>query len=253
MGDGGFDTGVEFEIAEQRFSAEWDEDSVTQNDEVDIEFDSSRGDYIVEVSADGLNADELETMFGDSSQYVATNDEDDSVYLEGDTGTTITADVTDDIDAGEYDFDFQVTDTTASDSAELEIGEENRNIDFSQSTYTEEVGDLAEITVQMEDTDEAYVFLGGDDVNYLEAVRLIDDDNDGEVTFSFNTFTGSDESANPFEVVSEDDEVEMVTSDIDVTDGEIDQNLDGETENLLEPGDYDLRVSTSLQSGSMRR
>ncbi|WP_239640400.1 DUF7827 domain-containing protein [Halogeometricum pallidum] len=247
MGDGGFDNGVEFEIAEQRFSANWDEDSVTQNDAVDLELESSRGDYIVEVSADGLDADELETMFGDASQYVATNEEDDSVYLNAGTDTTVTADVTDDIDAGEYDFDFQVTDTTASDSDTLEIGEENRNIDFSQSTYTEEVGDLAEITVQMEDTDQAYVFVGGEDVNYLEAVRLSDEDDDGEVTFSFNTFTGSDESADPFEVVSEDDEAEMVTSDIDVTEGEIGDNLDGKVSNLLESGDYDLRVSTSLQ------
>ncbi|MDS0295102.1 BGTF surface domain-containing protein [Halogeometricum luteum] len=244
MGDGGFDDGIFFEIAEQDLTAEWDEDSVTQNDEVELDFESGRGDYLVEVSADGLDADELEIMFGDANEYVATNEEDDSVYLEGDTDATITAEVTDDIDAGEYDFEFQVTDTTASDSDTLEIGEENRNIDFSQSTYTEEVGDLAEITVQMEDTDQAYVFIGGDDVNYLEAVRLNDDDDDGEVTFSFNTFTGSEEDTDPFELVSEDDEIETVTEDIEVTEGD---RLDGAVDNRLEPGDYDLRASTSLQ------
>ena len=239
----GFDNGTTFEVAVQDLTANWSEDSVTQNDEEDLELESGRSDYIVEVSADSLDVDDLEEIFQGADEFIASNEEDDSVYLDGDTDSEITANFSDDIDAGDYEFDVEVTDTTASDSASIEVTEEDTDITFGQSVYTEEVGDVVEMSVEMEDTDEAYVFVGGEEVNYLEAVHLVDDDDDGMVNFTYNTFLagfGEGASEDAFEVEGDDelgdDEVTRITND----------DIPNELDSRLETGEYDLRVSNSL-------
>ncbi|MDS0295369.1 BGTF surface domain-containing protein [Halogeometricum luteum] len=248
-GDGGVngENAIEFEVAVQSLTANWSEDSVNQDDEEDLELESGRSDYLVEVGADGLDADDLEDIFGEASQFVGVNDEDDTVYLESDTDTDITANFSDDIDAGDYNFDVEVTDTTASDSASIEVTDDEADVNFADSVYTEQVGDVVEMSVNMEDREEAYVFVGGEDVNYLEAVQLTDDDEDGVVNFTFNSYTANEENTNPFELVEDsDDELELATGDIEAENGDIGDSLDGTLDERLETGDYDLRTSTSL-------
>ncbi|MDS0300403.1 PGF-CTERM sorting domain-containing protein [Halogeometricum sp. S1BR25-6] len=238
---------VEFEVAVQSLTANWSEDSVTQGDSEDLELESGRSDYIVEVSADGLDADDLETIFGDSDAFVGTNDEDDSVYLDAGEQDEIPADFGDDIDAGDYEFDVEVTDTTASDSASIAVEESDADVNFADSVYTEQVGDVVEMSVNMEDRDEAYVYVGGDDVNYLEVVKLTDDDDDGMVNFTFNTYTANESNVNPFELVEDsDDELELATGDVETEDNGLPGAVDGTLSERLETGDYDLRTSTSL-------
>jgi hypothetical protein len=238
----GFDNGTTFEIAVQSLTANWSEDSVTQNDEEDLELESGRSDYIVEVSADSLDADDLEEIFQGADEFIASNEEDDSVYVRGGTDTEITSAFSDSIDSGNYEFDVEVSDTTASDSASIEVGEEDVEITFSQSVYTEEVGDVAEMSIQMEDREEAYVFVGSEDVNYLEVVHLVDDDEDGVVNFTFNTFLagyGEGPSEDAFEVKGDDelgdDGVSRISND----------DIPNELDSRLETGEYELRVATS--------
>ncbi|MDS0295155.1 BGTF surface domain-containing protein [Halogeometricum luteum] len=250
VGDGGVngENTLEFEVAVQSLTANWSEDSVTQGDSEDLELESGRSDYIVEVSADGLDADELETLFGDSDAFVGTNDEDDSVYLDAGEQDEIPADFTDDIDAGDYEFDVEVTDTTASDTASIEVSESDADVNFADSVYTEQVGDVVTMSVEMEDRDEAYVYVGGDDVNYLEVVQVTDDDEDGMVNFTFNTYTANESGTNPFELVEDsDDELELVTGDVETEDNGLPAEVDGVLDSRLETGDYDLRTSTSLE------
>ena len=238
----GFDNGTTFEVAVQDLTANWSEDSVTQNDEEDLELESGRSDYIVEVSADSLDVDDLEEIFQGADEFIASNEEDDSVYVRGGTDTEITSAFSDSIDSGNYEFDVEVTDTTASDSASIEVGEEDVEITFSQSVYTEEVGDVAEMSIQMEDREEAYVFVGSEDVNYLEVVHLVDDDEDGVVNFTFNTFLagyGEGPSEDAFEVKGDDelgdDGVSRISND----------DIPNELDSRLETGEYELRVATS--------
>ncbi|ELZ31663.1 Chromosome segregation ATPase-like protein [Halogeometricum pallidum JCM 14848] len=237
---------VDFEVAVQTLQANWSEDTVNQgsNDQPELELESNRNGYLVNVSADNLDADELEMIFEDSAAYVSTDEDEDLVTLNTSSseGEDIQANFTDDIDAGDYEFDVEVTDTTASDSASIEVTETDADVNFAQSVYSEQVGDVVEMSVEMEDRDEAYVFIGGDDVNYLEAVKVIDDNEDGVVNFTFNTYTANtDEMA--FEAVG-DDEVEA--ADIDTESGDaLPENLDGNLSSRLETGDYDLRSSTS--------
>lgn len=52
-----------FEVVAQELTVSWAETDVTTGDEVDVAFDSNRGDYNVTVSADGLDADQLRALF----------------------------------------------------------------------------------------------------------------------------------------------------------------------------------------------
>ncbi|MDS0295224.1 BGTF surface domain-containing protein [Halogeometricum luteum] len=249
-GEGGINApnAIEFEVAVQSLTANWSEDSVTQGNSEDLELESGRDDYIAEVSADGLDADDLETLFGDADAFVGTNDEDDSVYLDAGVQDEIPADFTDDIDAGDYQFDVEVTDTTASDSASITVEESDADVNFADSVYTQQVGDIVDMSVNMEEREEAYVYVGGDDVNYLEVVQLTDDDDDGVVNFTFNTYTANESGTNPFELEDgSDDELELVTGDVETEENGLPPAVDGTLSSRLETGDYDLRTSTSLQ------
>ncbi|REA02394.1 PGF-CTERM sorting domain-containing protein [Haloferax sp. Atlit-6N] len=242
---------VKFEVAVQTLNTTWDSNTVSQDDSETLVFDSGRGDYLAEISADGLDVDDLESIFGDD--VVASNPDDDSVYVSAGTDTEIDADFSEDIDAGSYEFNIEVTDTTASDSATIEVTEKDTEVSFGQSVYTQNVGDVSEFSVNMDDTDEAYVFVGGEDVNYLEAVHLVDDDEDGMVNFTFNTYATATASAGPtdaFEVLGDDemgdDGVVRFSSNPADTANNYNPDIDAQLDTPVEEGNYDLRTSSSL-------
>lgn len=218
-----------WEVAVQSLSAEFDDDDlpVTTGDLATIEMTSNRGTYTVNVTAEGLDEDDLAEIFNNTANNDFVNgtdndeDDDDSVQLNTSSDGTIEANFSRFDETGEFTFDFEVSDTTATASATVDVGEEDVEIDFTQSSFTEETGDIVEISIEMEDTTEAFIFVGGEDVNYLERVHVVDDNEDGEVTLSMNTFlAGTDAQAgapnnnssttgdvqdNAFEVTSEDD------------------------------------------------
>ena len=104
-------------------------------------------------------------------------------------------------DAGDYDFTFTGADTEASATASITVNEEDQDAEFSQGVYTQSAGDVVEITVGLQDTDEAFMQFGGEEVGFFDVFYIEDDDGDGEVTFQINTRVlgtnvGSDEALN---------------------------------------------------------
>ena len=186
------DSGAAFEIAEQNLDVSFDDDEVREQGTTTVEFDSNRGSYAVNVSADGLDAEEIATIFGDGEDQngelaiEAVDDDEDRIMLatlndgEYDIGFT-------GIDTGEYDFEFEVTDTTASDSATIEVTELDVDGQFGESSYTYTAGDIAQMTVELEDTDDAFVQFGDEDAGFIDVLYIEDDDDDDEVTFQVNT------------------------------------------------------------------
>jgi len=188
---------ADWEVAVQTLSASFDEDDVPTDtgSSATIDVDSNRGVYQVNVTAEGLDEEDLEMIFNqsdDGNAFVAGSgaDDDDSVQLNiSGSSDTVEANFTEFDEAGSYTFDFEVSDTTASASASVEVAEEDVDLNFAQSIITQEEGDWAAITVTYGDTDDAYIYVGGEDVNYLERVHLVDDDGDGQATVIFNTFS----------------------------------------------------------------
>jgi len=115
-----------FELTVQDFSAEWEEDSYdTGETEAELTTESQRNSYNVIISADGLDYDDLEALFaGDNSPVgdvaIDENSEDDEIIVEGFRDDQIIGNFSNaSIDSGDYQFDLEVKDTEATDSASV--------------------------------------------------------------------------------------------------------------------------------------
>ncbi|MFP8952677.1 BGTF surface domain-containing protein [Natrialbaceae archaeon A-arb3/5] len=225
-----------FEIRVQDLDADFDDDSVTDsqpNSDTELELDSVRGEYSVNVSADGDLSDaelfgilvedapddhgydnyeemvedirdngdafdgDLESgaTFGAFNVGVYDTDEDDDdadydekvvLYEIGDMEEDVDFDGIDDDD---YTFDFNVSDTEASASDDITVSESDANANFDQSVYTQTAGDLQEFTIELEDTDDAYIQFGDEDSSFVDIFYIEDDSGNDEVTFTVNTRT----------------------------------------------------------------
>jgi len=252
-----------FSLTEQRFDVEWDEDSVTEDDnDVEIELDTQRtGDYNITVSADGMSYDELEALFtgftdgadtiepagdalnvGDDADHIPVDrlgfdrDDDDFDDIKDDGFLTLNLSSSsswnaDDVlianftnldnveglpDDGEYEFEFIVTDTTATASDSIVISEDGQDGEFSQGVYQGTAGDLVEFTIELEDTDEAWIQIGDEDAGFLDVIYVKDDDDSGEVTFKMNTrLAGTNVSTGDVYYSDDDDIVASAVHDYD--------------------------------------
>ncbi|MFC6938803.1 BGTF surface domain-containing protein [Salinirubellus sp. GCM10025818] len=121
-------------------------------------------------------------------------------------------------DSGNYtvevvDLPTDISDTTQS----IRVSETEGDASFAQSVVSEERGDIARITVEMANRDEATVNIGEEDVSYLTSIDVVDDDDDGEVTLLFNTYAPSDpDEAVTLAESSEDDEIDDISFNITV-------------------------------------
>ncbi|NLV12073.1 DUF7282 domain-containing protein [Haloarcula argentinensis] len=134
---------------------------------------------------------------------------------------------------------------------------------FETSTVQDEIGDAPNITVQVDNTEDAILSVGStNDDNYAIIAEVNDDDGDGEVTVQFNSYTAGTSSANSNEdydfsedgstsatvlSVYGDDDIEVLEEegsfnrldDVDDDDAE-EVTL---TTDTLEPGSYSINVT----------
>ncbi|MFY4816189.1 BGTF surface domain-containing protein, partial [Haloarcula sp. AONF1] len=228
-----------WEVATQSLTVDL-EDSEVNNDgtsaATELEFDSNRAGYTVDVTtADGsLDVSELRDIFENNGNYdvIADNqaDDDDEVTVTqaGDSSAEGAADIDfSGIDAEDYDFEFNVSDSTASDAATVTVQELDVDASFSEGVQTDTAGDIANFTVELDDTDEIYVQFGDEEVGFIDILRLEDDDDDDEVSFQVNTRTlGTPGASNVYN--SEDDIVESAIHDGSVSGAQYyDEEVDG--------------------------
>ena len=95
--------------------------------------------------------------------------------------------------------------------------ESEANAQFDQSTYSEETGDIAEFTVEMENTDSAQVELVEANNNYNATLNVTDADGDGEVTVYFNTYLAGEDNQNAFYTAENSNDTVSVTVNEDTT------------------------------------
>ncbi|ARS89622.1 hypothetical protein B1756_07645 [Natrarchaeobaculum aegyptiacum] len=226
-----------FEVSVQNLDVEFDDDSVTDAGAdalTEMEVDSNRGSYALNVSADGdLDVEDLQDIFTtdeDDSFDLATDNDWDGVDDDEDRITIWIPSDDDydlnftDIDTGEYDFDFEVDDTEAEATASIDVTEHDADGSFSQGVYTQTAGDTVSMTIDLEDTDDAYLVFGDEDVGYVDIVYVEDDTGNGEVDLTLNTRLMG--TGHPMAVVSGDDEVESLVDGIGLYDQETDAERD---------------------------
>lgn len=88
------------------------------------------------------------------------------------------------ISAGSYTVNYEVTDSQLTDSTSVIVEDVSVSGSFSESTYTAQSGSVVEATVQMENTETAYVQIGSTEAQFIDVVKLSGSD---EITFKINT------------------------------------------------------------------
>ncbi|MFP8952685.1 BGTF surface domain-containing protein [Natrialbaceae archaeon A-arb3/5] len=212
-----------FEVRVQSLDAAFEDSQVTdegQDAMTDLELDSNRGIYSLNVSADGdLDTEELLSIFaGEENVEDALEAEnrasiEDGELVPGDAQfgpfnvaayaddeddadeTVVLVDTTDDdapvsfagIDDGAYDVEFESVDTEAVATSSVTVNEQDVDAEFDENVYTQSAGDIVEFTIDLEDTDNAYVQFGDEDAGYVDVLYIEDDSDNGEVTVQVNT------------------------------------------------------------------
>ena len=193
---------AKFEVTVQTFSVELDDSSIDSGDTTTLDITSNRGTFQIRVSSPELDEDDLTDIFAASSTTNDVNsasktDEDDdgkndreSILINVEAGESVQVEFDGDFDDdGTYTFDVEVVDTDAESSATIVVRDADPTYTFAASVYNQERGDVAEIQVNLVDATTAYVFIGGEGSNYLEAVQVTDGgDKDGKVILLMNTY-----------------------------------------------------------------
>ena len=225
----GDDAGVEFAV--QDLSADFAQDEVNQ-ESVDLEISSNRDDFSVEITSDDFSAGEVNEIFGGAETS------DGTVRAGVSSDDTIEADFGQDfVESGNYTFDVQVRDTTASDSANINVGEAiEGGADFDESVYTATRGDNATITLSTQgDVGALNITIGdAEEVGY-EAVVEAEPNDDGELVINMNTFQVGERAESG-------DEADAFTAE----EGSINNvtNVGVSLENVIAPGLYDMTVES---------
>lgn len=137
-------------------SIEWDDASNDETDTNDLEIESNRANYDLEVYAEGFDSDDLTDLFNRSNfvrseaNNTATGvdfdedvEDDNVIIIQGVTDDdAFTANFSDaDIDPGDYTFEVEVHDKTASGTADVTVTEEDVELNFAKSAYQVAEGD----------------------------------------------------------------------------------------------------------------
>lgn len=227
-----------FSVYQQSLNSTVTEETVT-NGETDstteLSFESNRGSFNLTVSEEDLSGADLADLYADYPGTLTVDSENDTVTLvDYDQGTEFPLNFKD-VDAGNYTFQFDTPDSTAETTQNIEVVKEKQSdASLDQTIYTQERGDIVELTVNLENTEEANVTIGDEDVAYVTNFTVRDGDGDGKVHLRFNTYTAGHDGFVP--VILDQDESsgdELVIEDED--------NIEP---HRLESAVYDISVST---------
>ena len=219
-----------FEITVQSLSATFSGENpseASQTDESFIELNSNRAGYVVTVTADQLDNDELANLFASefndhepappqteigsaadtgsaaisnyrdgsslSSQSSLTSDsqlDDDTIAFQVDNeNANVTLNFSE-VDTGDYTLNFEVADTDASASDSISVVEDDdADAEILNPIVRAGEGDNAVIPIQLSNTDEGTVNVGYNDVNFNLTFDIEDGNDDDIVTAGIDLYT----------------------------------------------------------------
>ncbi|NKE36496.1 PGF-CTERM sorting domain-containing protein [Natronococcus sp. JC468] len=243
------ETGV-FWVNEHNVNVDFEDSTVEQGDNVTLNYedtsDEPRNDSDVEVHVSAelgnetVGQEDLESILPDGE---SVEGEDDTVAI-SDLSEGVEADFSEQ-DTGNYEFTVDVTDTTAEDTAEITVGEEpETDAQFDESTYEENVGDVAEFEIEHDGTDNLTVNMTDEEEFYTASIEITGVEGEDNVTVQYNTYLAGHGNGDEVVTVLNDEGEELTGENVEVNvteELENDENQLGDDERLL-PGDYELEV-----------
>ncbi|ACV48064.1 MULTISPECIES: DUF7282 domain-containing protein [Halomicrobium] len=143
---------------------------------------------------------------------------------------------------GNYSVEVTHDDTgITSETDSIEVSEAgDGDVSFAgDGVFTEEAGDVANVTVEMTNTDEATVTIGTEDQGYYIVYQVSDESGDGQVSLEFNSYTaGRTSQDNVVSVANSDDEIEFLTQGGDFT-----NTSEAVGSDTLDPTEYEMNAS----------
>ncbi|ELY68621.1 hypothetical protein C490_09388 [Natronobacterium gregoryi SP2] len=234
--------GEEFWTDEEDLDADFGVNTVPQDDTAEIEFESERDDMFLNVTSEDVDGDDLEDYVestSDIDEYEAYTD--DVLTLEGvDDGAELEIDF-DEFDTGTYEFEFESTDSFAWDNATVEVTDEDTGVYFADDPMGEQ-GDMIEIVLEPEHTEEGAVQVGNwEDDYYQSTVEFeIDTADADEIVLLFDT----DDPEDPWNVPEEYED----DYDLDTPNDATFTGWDTDDEDVLGVYDYEMTSGTSYES-----
>ncbi|WP_146417140.1 DUF7827 domain-containing protein [Haloarcula hispanica] len=234
------DTGEEYEVT---VGGTADENITISNLDLNVNIDDDVGDGANIDDKDTLAVNVSTTRGGEPANATLFNEDDDKVAtqvksLKGNENVVF--------DFGNQSADdspyyVKVTDNQTGVSAEsdqINVSEsDDGEASFESSTVQDNIGDVVNITVQVDNTEDAVINIGDEnDDNYYIQGQLEDDNGDGEVTVQFNSYTAGNYSDSTVLSVPGDDDIDNIKEGGDYTRG----SLSGDT---LEAGSYSMNVT----------
>lgn len=129
---------------------------------------------------------------------------------------------------------------------DVKVGKIDFDAEFDETTFSDERGDIVNITVNLspspedkEDTDYATVRVGGADIGYSANLTLHDRNDDEEVTLQWNTYAADGPGGQDEFSVAPNDPDEQPDS---VTVLDISSRVSGGPDDILDAGGYELEV-----------
>ena len=215
----GVNAGDTFTVSVQSLSATFDEEEVEEGDKVDLDFESNRNDFNVTITSDQLDSGDLDSIFS-TDKTVIEDEDDDEIEFSVSGDQIATGDFTD-IDPGEYTLDIEVSDTAASTSASINVVEDDdaTAVIAQGGIATAAKGDVAQFPIELEDTDEARVNIGYNEVGFNLTADIEDGDDDGVVTPQLNLYTlGAYPDPDTTAGFSQADAIDVAQASVDVDD-----------------------------------
>lgn len=206
----------QFQVVPQTLSVSTDASTVNPGDTVTIDLDdSNRNTFDVQVTSESLDA-----PIGNASG-VSENGQ-------------VTATIPSDAATGNYTLDVNVNDSTATDSVDVTVEPEGSTVySLADSFPSEERGDVLEFTVELENTDSAYVQFGSSDVSYAVGANISDgDDDDSQVTVMVDTYATTEGAGQVLDVAGSDDTIDNASYVAGT----------GQLSQPVAAGDYDITV-----------
>ncbi|MDS0282918.1 BGTF surface domain-containing protein [Haloarcula onubensis] len=212
----------------------------------------------------GLTVEPDETSFDDDENVTATVDmsdinrdvsvrlldssDDTLAYVNESTNSSgmLTADFGEqDVDNYTLEVEDTATGVTAT-SDEFEVVDAgDESADFGSNVYSNQRGDLVNISVEMSNTDEATLQIGDvDSSGYGIIAQITDDDEDGVAYVEFNSFTAGNQSATTISAGDDDTNIDDVSYEANSFDDNRPTGSD-----ILDDTDYDMYVVSGTENG----
>jgi surface glycoprotein (TIGR04207 family)/PGF-CTERM protein len=238
-GDGSADqasTLVQFEVIVQTLNTEFSDDEVDDDENETLEVSSNRAEsFNVTVEADGVSNDDLESAFVGAEAF---ENEDDEIEFATTDGDEIDVEFDENINRGDYEFNFTTVDTEVESSAAITVTRgEGAELGLNESSVTVETGDTSNITVTFQDTETGTLQIGGEDIGYQTSWNVTDGDDDGIANFSFNTY----------DTANDGDDYGLSVPDGEDADFSLNDTRNGGVAGALDAGNYEIEVANSAE------